>query len=95
VDSPEKVARAVVALLDRPRDRVSVGAANPLMRLGFALVPGVFDLLVGPLSELLASKPGKVPATPGNVLEAVDEGEAVGAGEGQGLKDLVGRMRGR
>ncbi|MCU1601752.1 MAG: short-chain dehydrogenase/reductase [Frankiales bacterium] len=95
VDSARTVAKAVVRVLDRPRDRVSVGRLNPLMRLGFTLLPGAFDLLVGPLYSALASKPGSVPPTTGNVLDPVDELEAVDAHEGQGMHDLIERLRGR
>lgn len=93
VDSPEKLARAVVATLDKPRDRVSVGRLNPLMRLGFSLTPRIFDAIVGPLFEVLASKPVAVGPTTGNVLEPVDDREAV-TGNGSGAwRDLVARVR--
>lgn len=92
VDSPERVAKAIVRTLDRPRDRVSVGRLNAVMRLGFTLVPWAFDALVGPLFETLATKPDRVAPTTGNVLEPTPQGEALEAGEGQGLRDVVGRL---
>ncbi len=95
VDSPEKVARAIVRLLDRPRDRVSVGVANPLMRFGFHALPRVFDAIVGPIFRLVASKPGTQAPTPGNVLDPREDREAVHGGEGQGLRDFIARARGR
>lgn len=49
VDPPEKVARAIVRRLDRPRSRTSVGSANALARFGFSAMPPIFDLLVTPL----------------------------------------------
>jgi NAD(P)-dependent dehydrogenase (short-subunit alcohol dehydrogenase family) len=69
----DAVARAMVAALDRPRDRVSVGPANYVMRAGFSLLPGVFDALVGPLFRLIATKPEPCPPTAGNVLRPRDE----------------------
>lgn len=54
VDSPEKVARAIVRCADRPRPRVSVGLANPLIIAGFRLLPPVYDRLVTPLFHLVA-----------------------------------------
>ena len=93
VVSPRAVAQAVVRVLERPKDRVGVGPANGLMRLGFGLLPGVFDLLVGPLFAFLGSRPGSAPETAGNVLEPYVDLEAVTGGEGQGLKDLVGRFK--
>jgi short-subunit dehydrogenase len=95
VVSADTVARAMVAALDRPRDRVSVGPANHVMRAGFALLPKVYDTLVGPLFRLLATKPEPCAATPGNVLEPRDDLEAVDGGEGQGFADLIGRLRTR
>jgi hypothetical protein len=49
VDSPERVADAVLSLADRPRRGVSVGAANPFIQLGFVLFPPLYDALVTPL----------------------------------------------
>jgi short-subunit dehydrogenase len=95
VVSPTTVAKAIVQALDQPRDRVSVGVANPVMRLGFALLPGLFDRLVGPLFSLLATRPGTQPATTGNVLEPYVDLEAVTGGEDQGLADVVGRLKER
>lgn len=95
VDSPEKVARAIVRTLDQPRDRVSVGLANPLMRFGFTVLPRVFDAIVGPVIRVVGMKPGPQEPTAGNVLEPQEECEAVRGGEGQGLGDALGRLRGR
>jgi len=93
----DRAAQVMVRALDRPRDRVSVGPVNHLMRAGFALLPGVFDVLVGPLFKLIATRPGSCPPTPGNVFEPRDELEAAShlsaaAGEGQGLRDLIGAL---
>lgn len=49
VDSPEKVARAIVQSLHDHRSRRSVGPANLVARAGFTLLPSVFDALVLPL----------------------------------------------
>ncbi|MER7459796.1 SDR family NAD(P)-dependent oxidoreductase [Micromonospora sp. NPDC126480] len=49
VTTPERVARAIVDLADNPRREVSVGRVNAVMRFGFTVLPGVYDLLVGPL----------------------------------------------
>jgi short-subunit dehydrogenase len=68
VSTPERVARAVLRVLDHPRDRKQVGLANGLMRSGFTLLPRVYDALVGPLFAIaaldrtagLAPRPGAV-----------------------------------
>jgi NAD(P)-dependent dehydrogenase (short-subunit alcohol dehydrogenase family) len=69
VVSPERVARGVVAALDRPHRDLSVGPANRLMVAGFRLLPGVFDVLVGPMMRVLGQGRGEVAANPGNVFE--------------------------
>ncbi|MBA3233034.1 MAG: SDR family NAD(P)-dependent oxidoreductase [Propionibacteriales bacterium] len=68
VISPERVAQAIVTVLERPRQRVDVGAANALMRLGFSLTPKLFDILVGPLSAVAALDQEELGPGPGNVL---------------------------
>ena len=77
VDSPEKVARAVVRAIERPRREISVGIANPLMVTGFRFLPGAFDVLVTPLMRLGAMSRDRVDPHPGNVFEPLPEGEAV------------------
>ena len=95
VDSADRMASAITKLVERPRDRVSVGRANPLMRMGFTFLPVVFDAVVGPLFRIAAMKPGHQPPTTGNVLKSVDELEAVDGDEGQGLGDVAARLAGR
>ncbi len=89
VYSPQRVARAVVRALDRPPRRLDVGITNPVMALGFALLPWLFDVLVGPLFAVAARGPEPVPATPGNVLAPVPSGERL-RGQRPGL---AGRLR--
>ena len=69
VVTPEKVAERIVAVLDHPTKRVSVGPANDLMRLGFTVLPGVYDRLVGPLFAVAGlERRSHEPAGTGNVL---------------------------
>jgi len=68
--SPEAVARTVLRVVDRRRSNAAVGPLNPLMRLGFTLAPRVFDVLVGPLFDLLALSKQPREATEGNVFRA-------------------------
>jgi NAD(P)-dependent dehydrogenase (short-subunit alcohol dehydrogenase family) len=68
VDSPERMARAILALADRPRRSRSVGAANRFVQLGFVVLPPVYDALVGPLMRRLGLSRRRVPAGPGNVF---------------------------
>lgn len=76
VYSAERVARAVVARLDRPRRLVQAGLLNPLVIAGFRLLPGVYDALVGPLLRTFATADDDVPPTEGNVFESRPGGNA-------------------
>lgn len=49
IDSPEKVAAAIVRCARRPRGVVTVGLANRIIQFGFVATPPLYDLLVGPL----------------------------------------------
>ena len=95
VDSPEKVARACVRALDHPRDRISVGLANPLMRFGFSALPRVYDAIVTPLFRLAAMEPEHLAPTTGNVHAPVTGRERVADGRGQGLGTVVRNLTGR
>jgi short-subunit dehydrogenase len=90
--SPEAVARAIVRSLDRPPRRLSVGVTNDVMALGFALVPRLYDLLVGPLFGLLTQERRSIEPTTGNVLDPVPEGDAL-HGRHAGLSRLPDRIR--
>ena len=75
--SPERVARSVVARLDRPRRLVQSGFANPVVILGFRLFPAVYDLLVAPLLRVFAlADDDRTPPTEGNVFESRPAGNA-------------------
>jgi NAD(P)-dependent dehydrogenase (short-subunit alcohol dehydrogenase family) len=94
VDSPEKVARAVVRALDKPQREASVGLANPLMVTGFRLLPGVYDLLVTPLLERVALSRTPVAGGPGNVLEPKPEDERVHGNWGSPLRSAADALAG-
>jgi NAD(P)-dependent dehydrogenase (short-subunit alcohol dehydrogenase family) len=77
VDRPEKVARRIVRLADRPARSASVGVANRLTLFGFRRLPAVFDVLVTPLMKVGALSRDEIGAHPGNVMEPrpVGDGE--------------------
>lgn len=77
VDTPEKVANAVVRTLEHPRRERSVGLANHVVVGGFRLAPAVFDLLVTPLMSAGGLSRGEVAHTEGNVLAPLPQGEAL------------------
>jgi NAD(P)-dependent dehydrogenase (short-subunit alcohol dehydrogenase family) len=77
VDAPEKVARAVVRAIERPRRETSVGLANSLTVFGFRFLSGVFDMLVTLLMDWGGQSLTRVEPNAGNVLEPRPAGEAV------------------
>ncbi len=77
VDSPEKVARAIVRSLRDHRPRRSVGPANLVARAGFTLLPAVFDALVGPLMRAGGLSREPVEPHDGNVFAPVPAGEGL------------------
>jgi NAD(P)-dependent dehydrogenase (short-subunit alcohol dehydrogenase family) len=77
VVSPERVAASIAEALDKPGRDIGVGAANALMVTGFRLLPGVYDLLVGPMMRLLGQGRGRLEPHPGNVFDADPAKEAV------------------
>ncbi|TDD18526.1 SDR family NAD(P)-dependent oxidoreductase [Kribbella turkmenica] len=68
IDPPEKVARRILRLADRPSRSVSVGVANGLTVFGFRNLPAIFDVLVTPLMKTggLSRKP--IAPHSGNVM---------------------------
>jgi len=74
---PETVARRILDTVAAPPRTIDVGVTNPLMLLGFTLVPQLYDVLVGPLYQLLAREHTTTPPTPGNALEAQPDGDGL------------------
>jgi NAD(P)-dependent dehydrogenase (short-subunit alcohol dehydrogenase family) len=76
VYAPQRVARAVLSALDRPRRQVQAGFLNAVVVAGFRLLPGLYDRLVGPLLQRLALADDEVPPTEGNVFRSREENNA-------------------
>jgi NAD(P)-dependent dehydrogenase (short-subunit alcohol dehydrogenase family) len=68
VDSPRRMAGAIVRLADRPRKEMSVGVTNRLIEFGFAAMPPVYDALVGPLMRYGALSRRRTAPDCGNVF---------------------------
>lgn len=73
VAGADRVARATVALLEHPRRARNVGPLNPLISLGFRMLPGVYDRIVGPLMSRLALADEPVEDHRGNLFEPMPE----------------------
>jgi hypothetical protein len=104
VVTPEKVAERIVAALDRPSKRVSVGPANDLLRFGFTALPGVYDRLVGPLFAVAGlERRTDEPNGAGNVLHPEADLDGLRGGQGSFVpaviagvrRELAGRIRRR
>lgn len=96
VASPERVARAALRLLDRPRPRVQVGPTNWPIIWGFTAFPTLFQRIVTPLFELGATDV-RQPVTegPGNVFGSVAEGNRLHGGQGSPVASLLAGLRAR
>ena len=77
IATPEKVARTVLRAIDRPRRDSSVGLANPVIVLGFRLLPPVYDRLVLPLMRLAGLSRRPVEPHDGNLFTPSPAGDAV------------------
>lgn len=68
VDPPERVAKAILEAMDKPKRHASVGMANWAAAFGFRVLPAVYDALVLPLMRLTGISRREVPPNPGNVV---------------------------
>ncbi len=82
----ERVASAIVRVVDRPRREVIVGRVQRSGITAQRLAPGVYDALVGPVFERAAVQRSSVPVHPGNVFEPSTGGE--GTDDGWRRSDL-------
>ncbi|MEU8411114.1 SDR family NAD(P)-dependent oxidoreductase [Micromonospora sp. NPDC048842] len=89
VTSPQRVARAIVDCVDRPRRGVSVGRLNVVLRAGFTVLPGVYDVLVGPLMRAAGLSGRSVAVHDGSVFAPNPSGEAVRGGHLPDLRQLL------
>lgn len=89
VQSPERIARRVLAVADHPRRGGQVGLSNDVIRLGFAVLPWAYDRLVGPLFSVVAQDlVAPVVHGPGNVLASRPERNGLRGGQGSAFLAL-------
>ncbi|MCW2831354.1 MAG: hypothetical protein JWP31_2046 [Aeromicrobium sp.] len=90
VAGPEKVARIILKRLDHPRARTQVNVSNDIIRLGFSVLPGVYDRLVGPLFRLAATD-RTTPVEPheGNVLAPREQGNHLRGDQGSSVSGIA------
>jgi len=93
VASPERVARVALKRAGRSHARQQVGLSNDLIRLGFAVLPRVFDALVGPLFGVAAiDRTDPRPPNSGNVLRPGRD-NAVRGNQGNAALGLARNLR--
>jgi short-subunit dehydrogenase len=93
VVSPEKVARRALRLIDHPRARVQVGAANRLIATGFGVFPAVYDAIVTPMFVNAATdRRQQVDPGTGNVLGSVPSGNRLHGDQGSAVADIIGNL---
>jgi short-subunit dehydrogenase len=68
VYGPDRVAHAVLRLVDHRKRAAGVSVTNPVIRFGFTLVPRVYDVAVTPLMRLAGLRRQPVGPHPGNVF---------------------------
>lgn len=96
VVTPEKVAQAALRLIDHPRPRIEVGAANRLALLGFNVLPGVYDRMILPLFEAAATDiRHRLPTTTGNAHHSVADGNRLRGEQDNPLISILGGLRAR
>jgi len=78
--SPEKVARAIVRLVSRPKRRTIVGASGRLLLLGHRIAPGLTARVVTSIVERRGFRDEPAPPTPGNLFEPMTEWNRVSGG---------------
>ncbi len=94
--SAEKAGRLVAHVLENPRPVTHGGAFDPLTRLGFVLLPRVFDAWVGPLfSRFAADSADLMPPGDGNVRSSVPAGNRLRGGHGSGIRAALALLGAR
>ncbi|WP_134768749.1 SDR family NAD(P)-dependent oxidoreductase [Nocardioides sp. 1609] len=94
VSSPERVARQVLARLDRPHRRDQLGLTNEVLRLGFSFLPAVYDRLVGPAFPVGATDLTRpVAPGPGNVLAPREDHDRLHGGYRSAAGRVLANLR--
>ncbi len=99
VRSPERVAHMVLKRVDKGRGRTQTTWTNQVMRLGFTMIPRVFDVLAEPMFRLvLSDRTTSVDSNTGNVFESVGSEERLHGSAGNAwvgiVKNVIAVVRG-
>ncbi len=80
VYDPLRVARAIVGLIGRPREKKAIGAASLFLKLSYALAPTLSRNITASVIRSYLRKAREAAFTPGNVLHTVEYGTGIGGG---------------
>lgn len=80
VAGPERVARVIAGMAERPRRMAVVGVAQRSLIPFQALLPGIYDRVAGLIMDTLALRGGSIPGSTGNVFESRPDSYAVTGG---------------
>jgi short-subunit dehydrogenase len=77
---PQRVARAVVAIAQRPKQSKTIGSAATFLRFAHFLFPGLSRLITAGVIESYLKKAEPTEHTSGNLFEPVDYGTSIHGG---------------
>jgi NAD(P)-dependent dehydrogenase (short-subunit alcohol dehydrogenase family) len=80
VYDPQKVARAVVALIRSPKPKQTVGAASAFLKLAYHFFPALSRSITASVIRFYLKGADEMPVTSGNILHPVDYGTSVEGG---------------
>lgn len=90
--TPERVARTMVHLLERPRGEAIVGPAGGVYSAFYTLAPRLFERFMKPFAEVSEFKDEVAAHSPGNLFRPMAEGTAVRGGFHSGFKQWARRL---
>ncbi|WP_256007015.1 SDR family oxidoreductase [Pedobacter deserti] len=79
---PRRIASTVTALADNPTNETMIGSASRLLRLSYALMPGLTKGIAGAVIKYYLNRAEKIEKSDGNLFNPVRYGNAVYGGWG-------------
>lgn len=80
VYDPQRLARAMVAVVQQPKKAVTVGSAATFLRLAHFIMPAVTRAVTAKAVETYLKKADRIPETSGNLFAPVDYGTSIHGG---------------
>jgi hypothetical protein len=75
-----RVAKAVVKLIQSPREKKAIGSASLFLKVSYALFPGLSRNITAGVMRTYLKNAIDAEETPGNVLNTVEYGTSIGGG---------------